>query len=382
MSARWARFASCLLYLGLVTACSGTPKAIQVSHSGAGAFEAALARDGNGFVVAWYDTRDGNAEIYLRQVDASGQVSSPERRLTETPDSSYEASVELLGDTVITAWYEQTMGGQQTAMLGAWTRDGTMKWMHPIAPSSRNPVIRTNEHAIVAAWVQMESDGTEAVYAGRWREDGQEQGAPMRVAPASKTTWNLNLDLEGDRVWVVFDAATSTRANEVYLARIDASSVRVERLTRDDGADSKYPDLRFGGDRVALTWHDMRDGNDEVYLLVGTKAELHGDIDSRALRVTNTEGESIGPYLAWNKQRLGLAWSDKTSGAHEIYFQLFDSDGMPLRSIQRITRTEAWSFVPAIQPWADGFALAWTEYEPATSETHDGTGEIFFARVE
>ena len=374
----------CILYIVMVTACRSTPTPIQVSQSGAGAYEAALAPDADGVAVAWYDTRDGNAEIYLRLLDSTGHPSGPERRLTETSDASYEASIERLGDSFIIAWYEQATDGRQTAMLGAWTRDGSRKWTQAIAPGSRNPVIRASGHTIVAAWVQAEDDGTENVWLGSWGEDGKEQGPRTQVGAASKTTWNLNLDLNGSEAWVVFDAATSTLSNELYVARVDAAGVRgPERVTRDDGATSKYPDVAFDGEgRVALTWYDMRDGNDEVYLFVGRIADLHGELDDRARRITTTEGESIGAYVAWNAGRVGLAWSDKTPGAHEVYFQSFDSAGMPLGSIERVTRSETWSLVPAIRPWRKGFALAWTEYRPASSDIHDGTGEVAFTVVE
>ena len=268
-------------------------------------------------------------------------------------------------------------------MIGSWNRDGSRKWLRTIASSARNPVIRTHGQTIVAAWIQADGDGNEAVWVGSWGEDGQEQRERARVGAASKTTWNLNLDLDESGAWVVFDAATSTRSNELFLGCVGASGVRLERLTRDDNAASKYPDLKFGdGGRVALTWYDLRDGNEEVYLFVGRSSDLHGEIDDRARRITTTSGESIGAYVAWNGDRVGLAWSDKTPGAHEIYLQPFDSAGRPLGSAERVTHTDNWSLVPAIQPWHHGFALAWIEYRPASSQVHDGTGEVSFALVE
>lgn len=384
---RWPRqfvqLAFCVLSFLLPTACRSTPPLIQVSQSGKGAYETALAIDEAGFAVAWYDLRDGNAEIYLRRLDSSGQPSSPEHRLSETPDASYEPSLERLGDTFVIAWYEQSTEGRQTAMLGAWTRDGGRQWSQAIAPGSRNPVIRAREHEIVAAWIQADAEGTESVWIGSWGEDGKEQRSRTRIGSASKTTWNLNLDLDGSDAWVVFDAATSTRASEVFVAHVATGGVRLKPVTRDDGATSKYPDIALDGEgRVALTWYDMRDGNDEVYLFVGRVPDLDDELDDRARRVTTTEGESIGAYVAWNSGRVGLAWSDKTPGAHEVYFQSFDDAGMPSGSSERLTRTEAWSLVPAIRPWRKGFALAWTEYRPTSSETHDGTGEIAFTLVE
>jgi hypothetical protein len=377
------RFAFCILNYAFLISCRSTPALIQVSQSGTGAYETALATDDAGFAVAWYDMRDGNAEIYLRLLDGTGHPTGPERRLTETPDSSYEPSLERLGDRFFVAWYEQTSEGRQTAMLGSWTRDGNRTWTKAIAPGSRNPVIRTDGRAIVAAWIQAEADGRENVWLGSWGADGKEQRPRVQIAEASKTTWNLNLDLHGNDAWVVFDAATSTRSSELFVAHVSASGLRLDCVTRDDGATSKYPDIAIDREgRIALTWYDMRDGNDEVYLFVGRAADLRGEIDDRARRVTTTEGESIGAYVAWSTGRVGLAWSDKTPGAHEIYFQSFDADGMPLGSIERLTRTDAWSLVPAIRPWHTGFALAWTEYLPASSTIHDGTGEVAFTLVD
>ena len=380
---RHLHFAFYILNFVILTSCSQPATPIQVSHSGAGAYEAALATDEKGFAVAWYDTRDGNPEIYLRLLDESGHPSGPELRLTETPESSYEASLERLGDVFAVAWYEQTSDGRQTAMLGAWDRDGSRKWVQAIAPASRNPVIVADGPAIIAAWIQTEPDSSEWVYMGTWDRDGRESRTRTRVGVASKTTWNLNIAVDRSRAWIVYDAAASTRASELFLARVDGSGAHLARLTKDDGAESKYPDLKISDEgRVALTWYDMRDGNDEVYLFVGSQSDVHGEIDDRSRRVTVSDGESIGAYLAWNGGEVGLAWSDKTPGKHEVFFQRFDSAGMPLDSEARITRSTMWSLVPAIRPWRQGFALAWNEYQPTSSQVHEGTGEVAFALVD
>lgn len=379
----YLQLAFCLLNCSLLTSCSQVAAAVQVSQSGAGAYEVALAGDDAGFAVAWYDTRDGNPEIYMRLLDESGKPSGPERRLTDTPDMSYEPSIEHLGDEFAIAWYEQAPDGRQTAMLGAWDREGGRKWVQAIAPGSRNPVLATDGHTIFGAWIQAAPDGSENVWVGTWDAGGRESGMRAEVGLASKSTWNLNLAVDRSGAWVVFDAVASTRASELFVGRVDAEGTRLSPLTHDDGADSKYPDLKISNEgRVALTWYDMRDGNDEVYLFVGAPSGLGGHIDDRSRRVTMTEGESIGAYLTWNSKDLGLAWSDKTPGVHDIFFQRFDSAGMKVGPEQRITRTSAWSLVPAIRPWRKGFALAWTEYQPTSSRIHEGAGEVAFAIIE
>src|SRR5688572_20615103 len=111
----WARAAAIAVVIAM-TGCgppplerSGTPR--QISASGKGAYEAALASRylrGAGFVTAWYDTRNGNAEIYMRLLTDNGAPAGPERRLTNGPEESYEPSIELVGpNDVAVAWYDK-----------------------------------------------------------------------------------------------------------------------------------------------------------------------------------------------------------------------------------------------------------------------------------
>lgn len=370
----------CIVLAGCVCAAACGVRPTQVSNSGKGAFETALTRFGDGFAVAWYDTRDGNGEIYLRLLDENGRPVGPERRLTNSAEESYEPSIEGLGDALVVAWYDQTGKGQQSARLGAWNKDGVRRWQYAFDSATRNPVVRTSAAGIFCAWIQAEDDGHEAVFAGWWDMEGRPTSPPMRLGAASKTTWNLNAALDGTNTgWVVYDAEASTRSSEVYVARADASATAAVRLTADDGAPSKYPDLAIEKDgRMALSWQDERDGNVEVYLLAGRLGDLAGEVQQRGRRVTNTPGESNGAYVAWNGDRVGLAWSDKTSGQHEVYFESFDAAGASREAARRITETPPWSLVPAIRAWGRGFALAWTEYIPATEELHEGTAEVFF----
>ena len=69
--------AKILFRLGLpaavLTALLGCgPRPQQISDSGFGAYEASVSTWPDGLVVAWYDTRDGNAEVYVRLLDAAG----------------------------------------------------------------------------------------------------------------------------------------------------------------------------------------------------------------------------------------------------------------------------------------------------------------------
>jgi hypothetical protein len=361
----------------------------QITQSGRGAFEASVAPTADGFAVAWYDTRDGHAEIYTRLLDRRGEAAGPERRLTNAADRAYEAEIASVGDNLAVAWYEVSANRSSHAMLGLWSRDGHQLWVRALAlPEriSKNVVVRAARGRIFCAWLAENAARDLEVYAAWFDTKGNPSEPPQHLGPAGQTTWNVNATIDDrGRAWVVFDARVGTRADEIFVARVDKSSSRVTRLTTDDGRASKYPDLAVGDGRVALTWFDERDGNKEVYLFIAREEELVEGLERRAIRITNTPGESIGAYVAWNakRRRFGLSWCDNTGGQHEVYFQPFDERGHPVADARRLTFNPSDSLIPAIAAAGDGFALAWNEYTAASGSVHepdDGRSEIALVR--
>src|SRR6185295_10955663 len=136
-----------------------------------------------------------------------------------------------------------------------------------------------------------------------------EEPTPMRLGPASTRTWNLNATASDFRTAVVvYDAASGTKAEELFLADVTPFGNQLRQLTVDDGAASKYPDLS-GTTLQALTWFDKRDGNEEVYLMIGNRLAIRQRTIT-PVRVTSTAGSSIGASLTWGggagNERLGL----------------------------------------------------------------------------
>jgi hypothetical protein len=352
----------------------------QVTATPAAAYEPSLATFSDGIAVAWYDTRDGHAAIYQRAVNADGTPKGPEQRLTAGDDGAYEADIHALDNGFTVGWYEKAKNGRLTPMLGAWTRDGTRRWVKTLSPSGRNVVVRVSANAIFAAWIQEEENDRAGVWGGWWTADGAETVPTRRLADAGKTTWNLNAAIDpmsspgSPRAWVVFDAKAGTKSDELFAIEMREGAPRVTRLSADDGFASKYPDLAFSGSRMALTWFDTRDGNEEVYLSVGSKSWLTDGGELRRVRVTTTPGQSIGAYLAWNGDRIGLAWCDDSEGQSEVYFQPFTALGGALTEAQRLTHTPTSSLIPNIRPWQTGFALVWNEYMASVGDAPSGGG--------
>jgi len=353
--------------------CESTGPGV-VSAPNAIAFEPSLAAFRDGLAVAWYDNRDGHGELYQQALDADGRLRGTEVRLTTGTPDAFEPDIQAVegtqgGDSFVLGWYEKNAAGAYEPRLGLWSRNGAARWIKTLAARGRNPVVRVHGDLVFVAWVEDEVAPAAGVWTGWWNVRGEAVVAPRRVADAGKTTYNLNAALTSDSrghgvpvAFVAFDATVRTRAEEIFVVEDDGEHAQVTRLTADDGFASKYPDLALSGSHAALTWFDVKDGNEEVYLSVSPLATLVRADAMAGTRVTTTKGHSIGAYAAWNGDQVGLTWCDDTVGQHEIYLARFDPTGRRLGDTQRLTNTTPDSLIPAIRPWRSGFALVWIEY--------------------
>lgn len=364
----------------------------QVSHSGFGAFEPALTVTGGKVITVWNDNRHGVDEIYARLLDANLAPLTEELRLTNSSAASYEADAAIFTGNLAVAWYEKSEDGQLSVKLGMWSLQGEQRWQRQVKVSARNgrvPLLEAVGNRLFIAWVEEDIPASvppddaanagiaPAVY-GAWVDaSGNYLVQPFRIADASRTTWNLNADaLPDGSIALVFDAEARTQASELWLSVINDAAVQTVMLTDDDGFDSKYPDVAASTAGTALTWFDIKEGNNEVYLALVNIQTLLSDnarLEPVATRITTTPGDSIGAYLAWNADTLGLAWNDDDPGQHEIFFQRFDSQGRALAEAYRVTDTAAASLIPAIVPLNAGFALGWSEAVLGNSHTGGNT---------
>lgn len=374
--------------LATVTAGCGSNGLVAVTPANAVAFEPSVAVFRDGFAIAWYDTRNAHGELYEQGLDAGGRPRGPEVRLTTGTRDAYEADIHAVegttfGDGFVIGWYEKDSQGASVPRLGAWSRNGAARWITSLSSRGRNTVTRVHGELVFAAWVEDETPPGAGLWTGWWNLRGETVVAPRRIADAGKTTYNLNAALTPNATGhgvptalVVFDAVVRTKAEELYVAEDDGVEARVRRLTPDDGFASAFPDLAVSGSRAALTWFDTKDGNEEVYLHVTTRADLaRADVTGGA-RITRTKGHSFGAYTAWSGERLGVAWCDDSVGQHEIYVAEFDAAGTPKGETQRLTETSAGSFIPSIHGWRGGFVVAWNEYVGSGGHEQQGRSQV------
>ena len=342
------------------------------------AYELSVAASDSQLAIAWHGAATGRDAIHFQWLDFNGKLKGSPMQVTDGARYAFEPDLQFIDRDPLLAWYEKNpTTGALKAYLARLDAGGKTKWRRELGASdafSRNPVVRIFNGEIAIAWIEAPTgeNAVPGVWAQRFNANGNPISEARWIADASRNTWNLNAAVDDKGIfYVVYDAQLTNLANELQLIVVGEEAATHTQISDNDGYASTYPDIGMNaGGRVALTWFDERDGNEEVYLSVGANRDLINGGLPEAFRVTHTVTESIGAYLAWNGDRLALVWCDSKEGQKELYSQMFDAQGMPLADIRRLTSSPEQSSIPSIRAWNAGFIVAWNEYRATGEGVH------------
>ncbi|MCZ6650645.1 MAG: MopE-related protein, partial [Acidobacteria bacterium] len=286
--------------------------------------QASLAWTGSGYGLAWTDQRDGQEEIYFRNLDITGLPDGGETRVTTT------------------------------------------------IVSSRRPSLVWNGSEFAVAWVD-ERDGNPEIYFQRLTALGALSGSARRVTSDAAFSGEPDLIWTGTEYALAWsDEAAGNR--EITFARIATDSTITAGPTRltSDSAVSEQPSLVWTGNGYGLAWTDQRDLNKEIYVLV---LDSLGSPSGSPQAVTANAAVSAQPCLAWNGSGFGVAWTDERDLNREIYFRLVSAAGVPQGLFPtRITSDGNTSDQPVLAWTGEEFGVVWRD-------TRVFNAEIFFARI-
>jgi hypothetical protein len=339
------------------------------------AYEPSVAVTPLGTFAAWHGGTDDRSLIHVQRLDGKDRPAGEPIAVSDGRRLAYEPDLVATANGLAVAWYEKDPA---TGRLSAWTAgltpEGRREWLLPLTAgtgNARNPAVRLVGDHLEAVWIEQaaEDDGSNAaaIWHQRLSPAGEPLAPPRRIGEANRDTWTLNATVAGDSLVVAYDAALGTRAHELQMIMLRDGAVLHRRLSEDDGHASVYPDLQVSASgQAALTWFDERDGNNEVYLLAAPFDRLAGGEVPAPTRISHSEADSIGAYVAWNGQTIGLAWSDDFSGQRDVFAQVFSADGEALGPIRNVGASAEDAGVPAIRASGDGFLIVWNDYVTGT----------------
>ena len=284
----------------------------------------AMAYDGQNFVVAWHDARNGENDIYAARVSTSGRVLDPAGIAISTAAGGEGYPAIAVVDTLcFIAWQDARGGSSYDIYACRLTRNGTVLDPTGIALSAgpeneQYPALSGSDDCWLAAW-QDARNGNSDIYACRVLPSGS-------VLDTSGIAVGVGSDEQSyaavafDSVWLVAWSDQGRDDGDICAARVsldgvvlDSTGLAVSVATQQQTT----PDVSADGGRFLVAWSDARSYPDyEVYgsrvTRGGTVLEPSGICLSRMENTQSTPALARcddGWFATWHDARGGQTWS-------------------------------------------------------------------------
>lgn len=254
-------------------------------------------------VVAYVDTRDGNAEVYLRRSGDAGQTWAKEVRITKNRMASGSPSVAVMGQTVHLVWADQKANG-----------------------GNLDDAERQLDEIMRLMGLSFTSESIRKTQANVFDTDAElaRIGEKRQKVQAAVPIWNARggNSLQIGAMLQEVDRLVTVAAQEwdlYYRRSEDGGSVweKEARMTTTPGA-SWRPSVGTSGETTQLVWIDKRDGVPAVY----HSASLdNGRTWGSQTRLTDAPGVADNPSLSVNFRGTFIVWSDSRDGRSQVYYK-------------------------------------------------------------
>ena len=320
-----------------------TPGGVAVCGNAGGQYAPAIVPDGSGgAVITWYDYRDLNADIYVQRVNSAGNVlwTANGVAVCTAFGEQYDPVIAPDGDGgAIIAWYDFRYGDadifvQRVNSTGnpVGTPNGTAVCL--AADNQVNPVIVSDGSVgAIITWTDYRS-GSGDIYAQRmglgslplWTADG------MAVCTAAGEQYDVMLTPDGDGGAII--AWTDSRGGnaDIYSQRVNysgivqwtANGVAVCAASGDQYEPMLTPDSSGG---AVIAWRDIRGVRYDIYTQrLDSGGNSLWTVDGVA--VCAAADDQLDPVIVSDGSGGGVVtWYDYRSGTLDIYAQRVDGNG-------------------------------------------------------
>lgn len=331
------------------------------------------------FLVVFTDDRSGNADVYAAWIGSDGQKKGDEWPLAQTPDVSHAPSVAKQGNGFLVAYYDETPLGSavKTLVLGA---DGQPAG-NPIqfSPSGKSandggprPQVAPAFGGVSAAWMDLATGVPDSLFSAV-SQAGTPQGAPITLGQQGTETDYPALAANDQLLAVVYSDKRDGHLNMRAALYDNLSMLKKDLVVRNATGDANNPKVAWDGQKFVVAWEDLRTGVEQVYA-----AAVSPDGTATTPTLVHDEGTDGAnwPSLAASGTGTAIAYYQFRTGAPQIFVSFLGSDGNRVPGDLQVSNTT--STAKARFP-----SIAWdgNEYGVAWEDTRSGNAAIYFAIV-
>jgi hypothetical protein len=193
-------------------------------------------------------------------------------------------------------------------------------------------------------------------------EDGSLPGSEIRLTTEPSSSYRTTAVWTGSEMAVVYSDDRDGSSTDLYMTRTTPDGAKVGsdvRLTSEPHHSIEATAL-YTGSEIAVTWQDSRDGGlySEIYFarFAPDGAKVGSDV-----RLTNGDGWSDTPGIAWTGSEYGIGWVDEAP-ADGVYFLRLDAAGTPIGSEVTVIQPSYQSEHPVLGWTGSEFLITWEYY--------------------
>jgi hypothetical protein len=342
-----------------------------------------IVSDGSGgAIIAWFESRSGNYDIYAQRVNAWGVVQWTTDGVAICTAAGDQYTFTIVSDDsggAIITWDDPRNGNNDiyaqrvnVAGIVQWATDGVA--ICTAAGDQNSPaIVSDGSGGAIITWNDHRSSGSNDIYAQRVNASGVVQwttdGVAICTAPADQGSPTIVSDGSGGAI-IAFYNYPSSGNFDIYAQRVYASGV--VQWTTDGvaictttGVQTTPTIVSDDSSGAIIIWYDYRSGSYDIYAQrVNASGAVQWTTDGVAI-CTAPGDQFTRTIVSDDSGGAIIAWQDPRSGKNDIYAQRVNSSGAVQWTTDGVVICTATNdqYSPAIASDGSGGAIVtWYDY--------------------
>ncbi|MFH1436524.1 MAG: calcium-binding EGF-like domain-containing protein [Pseudomonadota bacterium] len=309
--------------------------------------------------------------------DAPADMDAAEDSAAGEPDSPPDGDDTAADDQPAEDMAQEDTGGEdigeeETPVIGECEKAGIDVRVTSDETNTNHPSITFSGSRFGLAW---EDAAANEIYFARLNEEGDIEGSIMALTGDAWDSYSPSLVFNDGFyavAWINVQSAGSD--DELFFTRFNTEGIQIggEIQETDEALTFGTVSLTPAGSGYAIAWSDNRDGGSEIYFAL---LDTVGVNTSTGKRITNNPNLSYEPSLAYTGSEYGVAWTDSREGHGKIYFARIDGAGTKIDDDVRISFGDEDDSSPSLVFAGTQFGIAWADGRSGT------VPEIYFSRI-
>lgn len=349
-----------------------------------------LIPDGSGgAIIAWYDNRSGNYDIYAQRISASGIVQWSLDGVAISTAPGNQNAQQLVSDGAggaIIVWSDGA-GGGPNADINAQRINaaGTTLWSVSVCNANslqNNPqLISDGAGGAIITWEDWRNFGQADIYAQHVSFNGFTtwtfNGVPICTESNFAAQYNTKIVSDGGTGAIISwqDNRSSSSGLNIYAQKVNATGTvqwATDGIVVCDatGLQGFQQMIADGSGGVILAWEDRRDGGKDIYAQRINNSGIAQWTANGIAICSNAAAQNEPQIVARISGGAVIVWSDdRNAFQQDIYAQSIDAGGMPVFTIDGVpvaNESNAQFAAQLISDGADGAIIAWQDLRSTT----------------